>query len=264
MILVFGGTTEGKKVAALLNSEELPFVYSTKTEIDFKPSNNAIYRFGALNEIQLKEFIIKQKVTTIIDAAHPFAEILHQTINNVTQTTNTPIVRFNRIYPTRKINELVHYVNGYDEALSLFKTKYKGKILLALTGVQSILKLAPYWKNTLAYFRILNRTSSIDLALKNNFPKKQLILGFPNKTVAAEVAVFKEKKIEIIITKESGNSGALSVKIEAALNLNIPIIIIKKPKIPSYFKQVFDVEELRSLLLSNHTTPLITQNIERR
>ena len=36
MILVFGGTTEGKKVATLLEGLAMPFVYSTKTNISFE------------------------------------------------------------------------------------------------------------------------------------------------------------------------------------------------------------------------------------
>jgi precorrin-6A/cobalt-precorrin-6A reductase len=262
MILVFGGTTEGKKVATLLNSEGLPFVYSTKTEIDFEASNNAVYRFGALSETQLKEFIVENKVTTIIDAAHPFAEVLHQTIDRTTQITNTPVLRFDRIYPNRTIDESVHYVDGYGEGLSLLQTKYNGKILLALTGVQSIPKLVSYWENKPAYFRILDRAASIDMALENNFPKSQLILGLPNKTVDAEVGVLKEKNIEILITKESGDSGALSVKIDAALEVNIPIIIIKKPVISSRFQLVYDTIELEKHLID--LSKLIFKNSERR
>ena len=263
MILVFGGTTEGKKVAALLDSLAMPFVYSTKTAVDFEETNISKYRFGALNEIQLEEFILDNKITAIIDAAHPFAEILHLTINTTIQTTNTPVLRLERIYTDRISDGLVHYVAGYDEALGVLNEKYSDKTLLALTGVQSISTLFPYWINTRCYFRILDRASSIEMALKNNFPKDQLILGLLNKSIEAEIELLKEKNIEIILTKESGDSGALSVKIAAAQHLNIPIIIIKKPKTPSSFKQVFDVEALRLLLLSIHNEPFITQKHER-
>ena len=36
MILVFGGTTEGRKVAKLLQEKSMLFVYSTKTNIPFE------------------------------------------------------------------------------------------------------------------------------------------------------------------------------------------------------------------------------------
>ncbi len=77
MILVFGGTTEGKKVATFLEAMATPFIYSTKTKIKFQENEIARYRFGALNADQLENYIHKHKIKLIINAAHPFAEVLH-------------------------------------------------------------------------------------------------------------------------------------------------------------------------------------------
>ena len=59
MILVFGGTTEGKKAATLLEGLAMPFVYSTKTNIPFEETEVASYRHGALNEKQLEDYLIE-------------------------------------------------------------------------------------------------------------------------------------------------------------------------------------------------------------
>jgi len=248
MILVFGGTTEGKQAIEVLEALQLQYIYSTKTEIKVELGDFGKYRFGAFSEENLKQFISEGNITTIIHASHPFAEVLHQTISAVAKKCEIPVYRLQREYPERIQSSIIYYVNDYEASLTLLNEKFEGKILLGLTGVQTIEKFENFWKNNLSYFRILDRQSSIDIALKSDFPENQLILGYPNTTVETEVELFQQKNIEVVITKESGNSGALSVKIDAAKQCNIPIIIIKKPELPTSFQLVEGKSALSEIL----------------
>lgn len=245
MILVFGGTTEGKKVATLLQGKAMPFVYSTKTNISFEETNVAHYRYGALNEKELENYLIENSIKIIINASHPFAEILHSTIAKVAEALQIPVIRFGRKLLSKTIHQSVFYVDSYGHALELLK---ENQTLLALTGVQSIEKLNPWWKKHTTYFRILNRPESLAIANKSNFPKKQLILGLPSADIEEEIDVIKMNHIDVILTKETGNSGFLSTKIEATLKTNTQIIIINQPDIPPYFKVVYSVDELELLI----------------
>ncbi|MCD8404956.1 precorrin-6A/cobalt-precorrin-6A reductase [Tenacibaculum dicentrarchi] len=245
MILVFGGTTEGKKVATLLQEKLMPFVYSTKTNISFNETQIASYRYGALNEEELINYLIKNNISIIINASHPFAEILHKTIAKVAENLQIPVIRFGRELLSKTINPSVFYVNNYTDALNLLSSE---KIVLALTGVQSIKILKPWWLKNTTYFRILNRPESLAIATETNFPENQLILEFPSSDLDKEISIIKENKIDIILTKETGNSGFLNTKIKATLKTNTQIIIIKQPEIPKYFKIVFNETELISEL----------------
>lgn len=248
MILVFGGTTEGKQAIEVLDALQLQYIYSTKTAIKVELGDCGLYRSGAFSVESLEQFISDKKITAIIHASHPFAEELHRTIDVVAEKCEIPVYRLQREYPERIENSMIHYVNDYEDALTLLNEKFNGKILLGLTGVQTIVKFENFWENNLSYFRILDRQSSIDIALKSDFPENQLILGYPNTSIEAEVELFQQKNIDVVITKESGNSGALSVKIDAAKQCNIPIIIIKKPELPTYFQLVKSKELLFEIL----------------
>ena len=68
MILVFGGTTEGRKTATLLEGMGLPFIYSTKTKIDFSETENSRYRYGILEGKELSEYLEKENIKLIINA----------------------------------------------------------------------------------------------------------------------------------------------------------------------------------------------------
>ncbi|WP_218599259.1 precorrin-6A/cobalt-precorrin-6A reductase [Polaribacter sp. NJDZ03] len=255
MILVFGGTTEGKKTAALLESMAMPFVYSTKTNISFDITKIARYRYGALDEKELESYLLENNIQTIINASHPFAEILHKTIAKVAEKLQIPVLKFGRELLSKTIHPLVKYVNSYDAAFALLKEK---QTLLALTGVQSIKKLHPWWQENTTYFRILNRPESLAIAKESNFPEKQLILGLPSDSLEKEIELIKMHHIDVILTKETGNSGFLSTKIEAALQTNAEIIIINQPKTPSYFTVVFHEIDLQRILTNTPTPTLLT------
>ena len=250
MILVFGGTTEGKKVAAFLESSAIPFVYSTKTKISFLETKTAQYRFGALNEKQLQDYILTNNITTIINAAHPFAQELHRVIAKVGAQLQLSVIRFARVLLEKTIHPLVRYVASYQEALQELE---HFKSLLALTGVQSIDKLQPYWLKNSTYFRILNRPASLKVARKSNFPEKQLILGMPSGDLEKEITILRTHKIDVVLTKETGSSGFLEVKINAALQTNTPILIIKQPQTPPYFKVIHHLQELEFLQSKTNT-----------
>lgn len=247
MILVFGGTTEGKKVAKFLEGEALPYFYSTKTEIEFDKGQFGSYRFGAFSPAELIAFCQEKKISTIVHASHPFAEILHQTIAEASSFLSLPVIRFERQYPMKKASDDVIYVKNYQEAIDCLNAK-KIESLLALTGVQTIEKLKSYWKKNNTYFRILPRESSLAIAEKARFPKENLILEFPSDDLNYEIEILKKYNCQAVITKESGESGFLSVKIEAAMACEIPIIILERSKLPSSFLLASNETDLFNLM----------------
>jgi precorrin-6x reductase len=118
------------------------------------------------------------------------------------------------------------------------------KRLLALTGVQTIAPLTVYWKKHDTVFRILPRESSLALAEQAGFPAEKLIREMPGDDLQQELAIIQQYGIDCILTKESGESGFLATKIDAALESNIPILIIERPALPDTFVPVTDEASL--------------------
>ena len=101
MILVFGGTTEGRKAAEVLEEAGSAYFYSTKTGEQDITLHHGQRIDGALDAEAMRCFCTEHKIRLIVDAAHPFAQQLHQTIIQVSETLNIPIIRYERIYPPR-------------------------------------------------------------------------------------------------------------------------------------------------------------------
>lgn len=248
MILVFGGTTEGKKAAAILDKMGCAYVYSTKTKIDFAITPYSNYRFGAFTTETLTAFCNEQCVQLILNASHPFATQLHETVAQVALQLQLPVIRLERAFPERSVHKLVHYISSYEEAIDYFTTA-KYTTILALTGVQSIQKLKLLWKQQFMYFRILPRPESIAIAAESDFPLEQLILEMPNAALTAELDIIHKYRIDALLTKESGDSGFLTVKIAAAIQAEIPILILERPTLPATFITVTDEIQLSTYLL---------------
>lgn len=251
MILVFGGTTEGKKVAGIFEKHACPYYYSTKTIVDFEAGQYGQYRHGALTATDLQTFCRTQGIKAIVHASHPFAAVLHDTIATAAQALSIPVFRFERQYPPRQEHPLIRYLPSYLAAMDWLE-QHPVQRLLALTGVQTITPLKAYWEQHATIFRILPRESSLALAKAAGFPEEQLIMEMPGSDLQQEVALIRQYNIGAVLTKESGESGFISTKISAALENNIPILIIERPLLPETFIPVTDevslMEQINRLL----------------
>ena len=220
MILVFGGTTEGRKAVEVLEEGGNTYYYSTKTGEQDITLHHGQRIDGALDAEAMQTFCREHGIRLIVDAAHPFASQLHQTIALVSESLNVPPIRYERIYPER--DPEITWIDDYSQIPRDIHS------LLATTGVQSIAKLKPLEAEGIRiYYRILQRESSIALALKQGASSGQLCYYEDPQDIPVEA--------EAILLKESGLSGGFSEKVEAAKARGMRIIALKRPQTPAIF-----------------------------
>ena len=223
MILVFGGTTEGRKAVEVLEEGGSPYFYSTKTGEQDITLHHGQRIDGALDDEAMRTFCQEHSIRLIVDAAHPFASQLHQTIASVAETLVIPVVRYERIYPPR--DPEITWIDNYSQIPRDIHS------LLATTGVQSIAKLKPLETEGIkVYYRILNRESSMAWALKQGAKPEQLCYFEDPKDIPIQA--------DAILLKESGLSGGFPEKVEAAKAKGMRVIALKKPEIPQSLIQV--------------------------
>ena len=115
MILIFGGTTEGRKVVVVCESAAKHFYYSTKTKSQKIETAHGTHITGGLDEKGIIDFCKEKGIKLIVDAAHPFAEVLHQNIAQASRELNIPVVRYERNYPKQEKDLL--WFGSYSEAI---------------------------------------------------------------------------------------------------------------------------------------------------
>ena len=223
MILVFGGTTEGRKAVEVLEEGGSPYYYSTKTGEQDLTLHHGQRIDGALDAEAMQNFCREHDIRLMVDAAHPFAVQLHQTIAEVSDTLKIPAIRYERIFPERDAS--LEWLDSYDQVPHDIKT------LLATTGVQSISKLKPLEAaGVKVYYRILNRESSIALAQKQGARMEQLCYFEDPKDVPVEA--------DAILLKESGLTGGFQEKVDAAKARGMRILVLKRTETPAAFRTV--------------------------
>ncbi len=227
-LLIFGGTTEGRLAVDVCEQAGKPFYYSTKGDLQKVDMHNGVHITGAMTVDDVVSFCKEHNIGCIVDAAHPFAENLHKTIDEARKVIDVPVIRLQRIFPEH-IKD-VEYCSDYDDAINKIREK-KVDRLLALTGANTIKKL----RQTNAIFRILNRPESIALAEAAGLDNDRIIFyneSLEIPSVEDEKKVMMEVGCDAIITKESGESGGFEVKVKAALELGLKVFVVEHPQLP--------------------------------
>ena len=215
------------------------FWYSTRGDLQQVESHNGVHVTGAMDADTMTAFCREHDIRLIVDAAHPFASRLHATVTEVSRSLDIPVVRYERTYPDR--SDDIIWCADYPDAITLLE-KAGIENLLALTGVQTIPALKPYWERHNCIFRVLDRQESVDLAVKAGFNPDTLVYYGTGET---DMELMRRVKPGAVITKESGLSGGFPEKAAAAKALGIPLYAVMRPALPQGFITVTGQHGLR-------------------
>lgn len=239
MILILGGTTEGRTAVRVIDEAGKPYFYSTKGEGQEIVCKHGIRLAGGMDAEEMKSFCRQNGIRLLVDAAHPFASLLHRTVDETSRALSLPVIRVERNYPPR--TQAVTWCEDYADAICQLE-RAGIRRLLALTGVQTIGKLRPYWEKHICWFRVLERDASIASAREQGFPETHLVFyhaGTP------ESFLIETLHPQAILTKESGESGGFPGKVAAAQAAGIPVFVLKRPPLPRHFITVTGEHGLR-------------------
>ncbi|MCM1162808.1 MAG: cobalt-precorrin-5B (C(1))-methyltransferase CbiD [Muribaculaceae bacterium] len=230
MILIFGGTTEGRMAADVAEKAGKSFYYSTLSSPGQEELVNGLELCGPMDAAAMATFCREHEIRLIIDAAHPFASALHDEVAKASRLTGLPVVRVERVYD-RPEGDVV-WCDGWKDALEKLET-CSPRRLLVLTGVKTIGRLKPFWRSRPeTVFRVLDRPQSVEMAVNEGVERDKVIF-YDSATDDEEL--FRELTPDAIITKESGRSGGFDRKVEAAIKLGIKVFVVRRPELPAVY-----------------------------
>ena len=242
MILIFGGTTEGRLAVRVADAAGTPYWYSTRGDLQQIDCKNGTHITGAMDEAAMAAFCREHDIRLLVDAAHPFAAELHRTVASVAESLDLPVVRVERVYPGLGRASL-RWCDDYADAVRQLEADGITR-LLALTGVQTIGKLRAFWERHDCWFRILHREESLEKARQQGFPAERLVYYEEDD----EAALIDRLHPQAILTKESGESGGFLQKMAAAQAAGIPLYAIRRPALPASFEVVTGEHGLRKAI----------------
>lgn len=238
MILIFGGTTEGRTAASVCEGAGKTFFYSTKSDMQQVELHHGVRLSGGMTAEEMRAFCKSHGICCIIDAAHPFAVNLHKAIYDCARMEtdssgrDIPVIRMQRSFAEKRND--VTYCDDYADAIKKMQDAHI-RCLLALSGVNTVKKLKPYWTHNKTVFRILDREESIASARENGISDKNIIFYNDENALPSteeETKMMRSVGCDAIITKDSGASGGFNAKVDAAVSLGLKVFVVKHPELP--------------------------------
>lgn len=244
MILFLAGTSDARELAINLQEKGYSILATVVTESAASSLKDAglVYHVGRLSEDDMVKLMQQQHITTVVDASHPYAEEASKTAMAASINFNVPYIRYERPLQSY-VHPLVTEVESYEEA-ALIAKEHTGTIMLT-TGSKTLQVFTKYLlKDSIRLVcRMLPNIENMQKCEALGVKQRDIIALQGPFSKELNEALYRQYETTLVITKESGKVGSVDEKMEAALALNIPVILIKRPKI-NYVNQCSTFEEV--------------------
>ncbi|MFT9487738.1 MAG: precorrin-6A reductase [Tepidibacillus sp.] len=233
-MLVLAGTKDARELTAFLLQHNKKVSVSVVTEQAAQKykSLNIPINIGRLTKEQMLEMVLAKKFKAIIDATHPYAELVSKYAMEVAKEVKIPYLRYERPSTVLNENQYLHFVSSYLEAIEWIREK-KG-VVFVTTGINKIDRFAKSLlgeANIRLIFRILPTAENLQKCESLGIPKENIIAMQGIFSAGLNQAIYKEYGINLLITKESGKEGGFLEKVESAIQMGIETIVIQRPKL---------------------------------
>ena len=235
---MLGGTAEARALAAALAERGVPFVSSLAGRVSNPALPVGEVRVGGFGGADgLARYLRDDRITHVVDATHPFAATI--TANAAAACTEVPLVVLRRLGWTERPGDQWRRVPTIEAAAARVAGAAPGSVFLT-TGRRDLAAFAD--DNTHHY---LVRT--VDPPAGPTPARMTLLLDRGPYTLEGELALMREQDVHLLVTKDSG--GPLTVaKLDAARELELPVIVVDRPPLPSGVNAVASVEAVLSQL----------------
>lgn len=232
MILVLAGTTEASQMVSLLGQKDWPAIASVTSGYGARliSGYNCEIIEGQLGKEQLSYLIEDKKISAVIDATHPFAQEISQIAIQVTAELKVPYIRLERPSLPLPEHPLIKTVGSLEQMEGYIKA---GQTIFSTLGSKFLPLLASMAnkKNARLIARVLPTKEAIRICAETGLQPEQIIAVKGPFSEALNKQLFIDYGADLIITKESGHTGGLDTKLQAAGNLNIPVLVWTRPSL---------------------------------
>ena len=234
-VLILGGTTEARLLAAALAADPGLRVTSSLAGRVAEPrlpvGEVRIGGFGG--PAGLADWLRAERVDALVDATHPFAEVMSRSAALAAAATGVPLLALRRPGWAPVDGDRWHPVGSLAEAAAALPAL--GRRVFLTTGRLGLAAFAH-----LDGLHFLAR--SVDAPGAPLPAHCEVLLDRGPFTLDDERAVLREHRIDVLVTKDSGGA-ATAPKLTAARELGLPVVIVRRPAPPAGIRVAEDVAE---------------------
>lgn len=231
-VLVFGGTVEGRLLCEWLSARgACDVVVSCATAYGGELVTGlpgVEVHVGTLDAAQKDQLVADHGFSCIVDATHPFATHVTESVAALARAHGIPLLRLTRDDDVPEGCQLVETV----DAAARYVAARAGRILLT-TGTKDLatfVAAVPDFAERL-YVRLLPVPDSVAHARELDIPASHIIAMQGPFSVELNRVLLQDLAISMMVAKASGASGGLAEKAQAAQDLGVELVLIGRPTV---------------------------------
>lgn len=227
-ILIFAGTTEGRKLSEHLSACGVAHTLCVATEYGEIVLNShplAKVHRGRMNAEEMQQLMQSGTYGAVVDATHPYAQVVTENVKSAAEKTGLPYLRLLREMDVQEEQGEIRWFSSSEACAEALKAT-TGNLLLT-TGSKELHKfcICEEVKKRL-YVRVLPGMESLSICQEQGIVGKQIIAMQGPFSEELNLALLRQFHIAALVTKKSGVSGGYQEKIEAAKRAGIPVYVI--------------------------------------
>jgi precorrin-6A/cobalt-precorrin-6A reductase len=141
---------------------------------------------------------------------------------------NVPYVRYER--PDWQPRGDTWFVDSFAEAAALLP--HLGRRFLFTIGAKQLKHFRSLHEQLTLFARILPSSISQAQAQAAGFMADHIVSQRPPFSQAVNQALFQKLAVEVLVTKASGREGGVMEKVQAARELGMKVLMIRRPRLP--------------------------------
>jgi cobalt-factor III methyltransferase len=255
-VWVFSGTSDGNALVRALADRQGPIVVSTASEYGGEVAREdcpGVTVWAGRQGVETRRrALLGSRARAIVDATHPFAQQMSEQLIGLSRELDIPYLRYERpsaLDPGARGPSTTLPCDSVAEAAE--RAIATGRRIFLATGSKDLATFlnAADAERREWFVRITPEPALIRRAIGLGIPRDHILAMQGPFSEAFNTALWRDQRIDCVVSKDSGEAGGFSAKARAAAALDIPLLVIRRPQM-AYPRLATSFDEVREQLES--------------
>lgn len=184
---------------------------------------------GRMEQEEIREFIRQGDFQAVVDATHPYADVVTANIKEAMRGMELPYFRLSREADFYTAENGILYFDSQEACAEALK-KTEGNILLT-TGSKELAKYCVSGEvKSRLFVRVIPSIESMEACMRQGICGKQILAMQGPFSAEMNEAVLRQYRIQYLVTKQSGVTGGYREKLEAAQKAGCTVFAVGRQK----------------------------------
>ncbi|MDF7681833.1 cobalt-precorrin-6A reductase [Enterobacteriaceae bacterium ESL0689] len=229
-VLVIGGTSDARALCQQLEAAGVAYTLSVATATGQQLASDIKGQLhcGRMDREQMIAWLQAHQTRWVIDASHPYAEVVSHNIKLACDALAIVLSRYQRPEQLAGLEHpLLYHAKDIEEACIL--ARQFGERVLLTTGSKELARWCAGLPGKTVLARVLPVAEVMTQCAELGLGVGQIFAMCGPFSAEFNTAFYRQCRADLMITKASGAEGGYQEKVQPCLEAGIPCIVINRP-----------------------------------